>query len=125
MNTVDKVVPEIGQKFSTAWMPIAQQKVAELLDSEVIDNGQAVLILEAFSLACDGIDYLFDVRFPEARKYEDLVSSAVHGFTYGFLLEFRRTGNGRTSFASDIRCVADYAGDREAYEYLSVKHANR
>ena len=59
-----------------------------MIDESKIDAMQGQLIIGAFKTACDGIDYLFEVRYPKAKEYQELVSAAVHGFSNGFLTTF-------------------------------------
>lgn len=89
INEVDQCIPQTNQTFEAAWTPVAEAHTAKLIEDGKITKEQAVLILKAFNLAVCGIDYLFDVRYPKARQYQDLVEAAVHGFTDGFLTVFK------------------------------------
>lgn len=89
VNEVSRVVPKEGQSFEDAWTPVAKEIVAKLIADGKIDQGVGTIVLTAFSVAVKGIDYIFDVRYPKARAYEELVSAAVKGFTEGFLTVFK------------------------------------
>lgn len=89
MEEVSRATPSQGQSFEDAWTPVAQGIVAQLVADGKLDGGQAQLVLAAFSVAVKGIDYIFDVRFPKARQYEELVAAASAGFTGGFLTAFK------------------------------------
>lgn len=88
MLEVIKATPAEGQSFEEAWTPLAKEIVAKLVADGKIDEKQAPLVLTAFSVAVKGIDYIFDVRFPKARQYEELVAAAIEGFSSGFLSVF-------------------------------------
>lgn len=80
--------PTNGQTFADAWTPIAENYLKVLEAKGKITKDQGILIKEAFVLVTTGIDYLFDTVYPNARKYEELVSAAIHGFDNGFLKNF-------------------------------------
>ena len=84
MNIAEKCVPQADQTFLEAWMPIAKEHVAKLVSEGKIDEAQGSLILVGFELACKGLDYVFEVRYPKAREYKELVEAAIHGFITGF-----------------------------------------
>ena len=88
VSEVKKVTPDVGQTFEAAWTPVAQELVAKLIAEGKIDEGIGNVSLLAFGVATKGIDYLFDVRFPKAREYKELVSAAIEGFSGGFLSVF-------------------------------------
>lgn len=111
MTAVDKCVPTNGQSFASAWTPVAKEHIQKLVADKKLDEGQAVLVEGAFGVACNGIDYLFDVRFPKAKEYKELVETAVHGFTGGFLSVFKPA-----DAVSAQKCAANI--DKEAYDYL-------
>ena len=69
---------------------------------------RAAIAKVAVSAATKGIDYLFDVKYPKAKEYKELVDAAIRGFTTGFL----------STFSDTVRAVQlDY--DKDAYEYLT------
>ena len=112
MNVVDDVVPTNSQKFVDAWMPIANAEVKKLVDEGKIDDGKGAIILAAVNVACKGVDYIFDIKYPKAREYEELVSAAVHGFNDGFLATI--TPNEKLSASPSATM------DKDAYEYLKT-----
>lgn len=113
VNEVAKVVPAKGQTFEDAWTPVAKEIVAKLIAEGKIDEGIGTISLAAFGIAVKGIDYIFDVRYPKAREYEELVAAAVSGFTEGFLAAFKPV-NGDTKGIS-------YKADDAAYKWLKCK----
>lgn len=113
VNEVAKVVPEKGQKFEDAWTPVAKEIVAKLIAEGKITDGIGTISLAAFGVAVKGIDYIFDVRYPKAREYEELVSAAVSGFTEGFLTVFKPV-NGESKGTA-------YKADEAAYKWLKAK----
>lgn len=110
MNEVSMSIPEAKQTFVEAWMPIAKRHTQKLVDEFKINLIQADLIITSFSVAAKGLDYIFNVRYPKAGEYKDLVESAVHGFTGGFLTVFRP--------ANMLSAPIHVARDEAAYEYL-------
>ena len=89
VEEVARVTPKPGQTFEDAWTPVAKDVVAKLVTDGKISEGQGQLALAAFGIAVKGIDYLFDIRYPKAREYEELVAAAISGFTEGFLTVFK------------------------------------
>ena len=89
MEEVAKVTPKQGQSFEEAWTPVAKEIVAKLIAEGKIDDGIGNISLAAFSIAVKGLDYIFTVRYPKAKEYEELVNAAVSGFTEGFLTIFK------------------------------------
>lgn len=113
MYAVDRVVPQEGQTFEEAWTPVAKEVVAKLTASGKIDEGVGTIALTAFGVAVKGVDYIFTVRFPKAREYEELVGAAVSGFTEGFLAVFKPV-NGEEAKSAKIEA------DDAAYKWLKA-----
>lgn len=109
LNIAVYCVPEVDQSFTDAWTPIAKAHVAKLVADGKLGDHEADLVLTAFSLVTKGIDYLFEVRFPEARQYKNLTAAAIDGFSSGFLTIFR---------PSPSNGIKTEAFDKEAYEYV-------
>lgn len=105
MNEVSRVVPKAGQSFEDAWTPVAKEVVAKLIAEGKIDEGIGAIALGAFGIAVKGIDYLFDVRYPKAKEYEELVAAAVSGFTEGFLTVFKPVNDAKGNV--DLAAKAD------------------
>ena len=118
VEKVATVVPATNQSFKAAWMPIAQEHVAALIEKGKIDEGEGEIILLAFDTVVTGIDYLFDVRFPKAKEYVSLTVAGIDGFAYGFLTVFKPVNVSDTLEAKDA-AYADY--DKAAYEYLNQR----
>jgi hypothetical protein len=108
LGEVRSCVPAEGQKFVDAWTPVIKAKVAEFVASGKIDAATGELVTAAAVMAAKGVDYLFDVRYPEARKYEELVAAGVSGAVDGFLTAFKPVD----SKAGGIKY------DKKAYEYF-------
>lgn len=114
VGDVSSVVPEKGQSFEDAWTPVAKVIVAKLIAEGKIDEGIGNISLAAFGIAVKGIDYIFDIRYPKAREYEELVAAAVSGFTEGFLTTFKPVDG------TDAKGIK-YKADEEAYDWLKKK----
>ena len=112
MTKAADVTPTNNQSFAEAWTPIAKETTDKLVAEGKLDAGQAVLVLCSFDVACKGLDYLVTVRYPKVKKYENLMSAAVKGFTGGFLEVFKPANAKLMSAEKDTKY------DKEAYEYL-------
>lgn len=114
IGEVSSCVPTNGQSFASAWTPKAKEITDKLVEEGKIDAGSQVLIVKAFDLVCTGLDYIFDVRYPTAREYADLISAAVRGFTSGFLTVFKPAD------AADTKILQSPAiePDEEALKYF-------
>lgn len=113
MNEVESCVPETNQTFTAAWTPIAERHIAKLIEEGKLDLGQGILVAKTFNVAVNGIDYLFEVRFPKAKQYQDIVSAATHGFCGGFLATFKPANN--------MMSISNVTYDVEAYDFLKAK----
>lgn len=116
INEVARCAPAEGQTFEDAWMPIAKEKIDELVQRGKIDAGEGVIVLAATRVACLGIDYIFEVRYPKAKQYKELVFAAINGFSGGFLSVFKPVNMLKS--ANDAERIVY---DKEAYEYLKEK----
>lgn len=113
MDKVEVAVPQTNQTFTEVWTPIAKEYVSKLVADGKVDEGQGQLILSGFSIVCNGIDYVFDVRYPKARQYKELVEAAVHGFIGGYK---------SVSGGAALKSIGDKpVYDKEVYDYLKVK----
>lgn len=115
VNEVAKCIPDTNETFSAAWTPIAKEHTDKLIAEGKLSTTQGVLVMQAFSIAVSGIDYVFEVRYPNAKQYKELVSASVNGFTDGFLTVFKSVDVSNQRGRSVIF-------DIEAYEWL--KSAN-
>lgn len=121
VNIVSQTVPAEGQTFEEAWAPIAKAHVQKLIDEGKIDKGLGDIILAAFAVVVKGIDYIFEVRFPKAKLYKDLVIAAIDGFTTGFLTVFKPENQEEINGECDACCERALRWyDREAYDYLKA-----
>lgn len=111
IELVTECVPETNQTFSVAWTPIADKRVAELVSGGKLTENQGELVKKAFSVVVSGIDYIFEVRYPKAKEYKELVTASVNGFTDGFVTVFKVSGDTRDSGLAAIV-------DIEAYNWL-------
>lgn len=111
LNEVRECVPDAGQSFADAWTPVIKEKVAALVNAGKIDAATGELVSYVAILAAKGVDYIFDVRFPKAKQYEELVRAGVSGAVDGFLASFKPV-NGADAKAAKIEA------DKEAYEWF-------
>lgn len=121
VNIVSQTIPEQGQTFEEAWTPIAKAHVQKLIDEGKIDQKVGDIILSAFAVVVKGIDYIFEVRYPKAKEYKDLVVAAIDGFTTGFLTVFKPENPETVNGECDANCERALRWyDREAYDYLKA-----
>ena len=81
-------------------------------DGKITDTIGTVSLV-TFRIVVKGIDYIFDVRYPKAREYKELVSAAVSGFTSGFLAVFKPAN-------AEVKGM-ELKVDMEAYEWLKAR----
>ena len=122
VEEVAKVVPKQGQSFEDAWTPVAKEIVAKLVADGKIDAATGDLVMMAFGIAVKGIDYIFDIRYPKAREYEELVAAAVSGFTDGFLTTFPPANGDAVKAAVPAKKVEP---DADAVKWLREKTAKK
>lgn len=109
LNEVRACIPADGQSFAQAWEPVIKSKVAELVAAGKIDEATGTLVTTVALMAAKGVDYLFDVRYPKAKQYAELVSAGASGAIDGFLAVFKPT-NERAAIERD----------EEAYRYFKA-----
>lgn len=113
LNEVRSCVPAEGQTFTDAWTPVIKAKVAELVAAGKINEATGTLVTSVAVMAAKAVDYLFDVRFPEAKQYEELVRAGTAGAIDGFLAVFKPVDD-----CDDCVVKARANFDSEAYEYF-------
>lgn len=111
VNIVTSCVPETNQTFEAAWTPIAQAHVDKLVAEGKISANEGVLIMGAFGVVVKSLDYIFEVRYPKAKQYKDLVVAAIDGASAGFLRVFKPA-----NAALSVPSKPQY--DIEAYNWL-------
>ena len=117
MEIVDKIgeaVPETNETFTAAWTPVYTAYVDKKSAEGKLKPEQATIVKTAMNVVCGGLDYVFDVRYPEAKKYANLVSAAVQGFRSGFETTIS-VQNDKTAAPAGL----EY--DRAAFEALQLK----
>ena len=102
-------IPAEGQSFADAWAPIIKEKVAALVKEGKIDAATGELVTSVALMAAKGVDYLFDVRFPKAKQYAELVAAGASGAIDGFLTAFKPV---------DAKSATTIEYDKEAYEFF-------
>ena len=109
LNEVRECVPSEGQTFADAWTPVIKEKVAAFVKAGKIDAATGELVTNVAIMAAKTIDYLFDIRYPEAKKYAELVSAGASGAIDGFLTAFKPVNDGARDTA---------LADKEAYDWF-------
>ena len=121
LNDVRTCIPLEGQSFVDAWTPIIKEKVAELVSAGKINETTGTIVTSVAIMAAQGVDYLFDVRFPEAKKYEELVAAGVSGAVDGFLAVFKPVNADHEEDGCEdctLRSKARKDYDKEAFEWF-------
>lgn len=114
LNEVRECVPAEGQSFEDAWTPVIKEKVAEFVKAGKIDEATGSLVTTCAILAAKGVDYIFDVRYPKAKQYAELVAAGASGAIDGFLTAFKPV-DGET-IVKTSKGKVEY--DKAAYEFL-------
>ena len=114
LNEVRACIPAEGQSFAEAWEPVIKSKVAELVAAGKIDEATGTLVTSVALMAAKGVDYLFDVRFPKAKQYANLVTAGAGGAIDGFLTVFKPVDC--DDCTPKARAAKEY--DKDAYEYF-------
>lgn len=118
LNSMQIYIPATNETFSTKWMPIISVNINKMTASGELSVVEGQIVTLSFNTICKGLDYLVEERYPESKMYGDLVSSAIYGFSSGFLSYF----DAAKTFSS--RCVSASLNEDEfarAYEYLMKK----
>ena len=113
LNEVRSCIPAEGQSFADAWTPIIKEKVAELVAAGKVNEATGAIVTTVAVMAAQAVDYMFDIRFPAAKKYEELVRAGVTGVVDGFLTVFKPANE-----CDDCTYKATEAYDLEAYEWF-------
>lgn len=113
LNEVRSCVPAEGQSFESAWTPAIKAKVAELVASGKINESTGSIVTSVALMAAKAVDYMFDVRFPKAKQYEELVRAGVSGALDGFLAVFKPVNE-----CDDCTVKAKNDYDKDAYDYF-------
>lgn len=92
---VSECTPETNLTFSSSWTPLAKTHIDKLIADGKLTKAQGVLVEKTFGVLVTGIDYIFEVRFPNAKQYKDIVSAAIKGFTKGCITVMRNSGEER------------------------------
>lgn len=106
---VSTVVPKAGETFADTWTPIAKEYTKALVYNGKINESEGAIVESAFKVICDGMDYIFGVKYTDVSNYMDLVSSAIHGFCNGF---------STVVVPSTVMQAANLEFDQDAYNYL-------
>ena len=120
LNDVRTCIPAEGQSFTDAWSPVIKAKVAEFIAAGKIDEGTGAIVTSVAIMAAQAADYLFDVPYPEAKKYTEFVTAGVSGALDGFLSVFKPVNCSDCEDCEDCtlrsRAKKDY--DKDAYEWF-------
>ena len=84
MDIVDDVIPLTNQTFTVAWTPVIDETISNFVNKGKITASEGVIVKAVMSAVTQGLDYVFEIRWPKAKEYKELVSAAVRGFTEGF-----------------------------------------
>lgn len=86
LDIVGDVVPATNQTFTAAWTPVIKENVDKFVAAGKIKKEEGDIIVLAGGVVTSGLDYMFEVRWPKAKEYKELVSAGTKGFIEGFKL---------------------------------------
>ena len=120
LNEVLTCIPLAGESFADAWKPVIKAKVAELVEAGKIDAATGEVVVSVSLMAAQAVDYLFDVRYPEAKKFTEFVAAGASGAIDGFLAVFKPVNCNGCDDCDDctVRARAKTEYDKEAYEWF-------
>lgn len=119
LNTVQICVPATNETFTVKWMPIVSTNSKHMVTAGELTQLEAAIIEKTFVVICNGLDYIIEKRYPDINVYENLMSSAIYGFSTGFLTYF----NNVNVFSS--RSISNSLDEEEylkALEYLKTRN---
>lgn len=118
LDTIKIYVPSTNETFTIKWIPIVNTRIKNLVLNNELTPIEAVYIEKTFNIICNGLDYIFEERYPNIKTYENLMISAIHGFSSGFSVYF----NNKNIFtiSNDLNVLDQYEY-LKAYEYLKFK----
>lgn len=119
LNTVQICVPATNETFTVKWMPIVSTNSKNMVTAGELTQLEAAIIEKTFVVICNGLDYIIEKRYPDVNVYENLMSSAIYGFSTGFLTYF----NNVNVFSS--RSISNSLDEEEylkALEYLKTRN---
>ena len=106
LDIVGEVIPGTNETFAAAWGAVAKKTVDKFVEEGKIDKGEGDLIVLSINVAAHGVDYMFDVRWPKAKQYKDLVSAGTKGFVEGF----------KSVIQNSIKATDKFPYDKEEFE---------
>lgn len=95
LDIVGDVVPATNQTFTAAWTPVIEENVVKFVAEGKIKKEEGDIIILAGGVVTSGLDYIFDVRWPKAKEYKELVSAGTKGFIEGFKLVINSSVEGK------------------------------
>ena len=107
MDIVDDVVPSVNQTFTDAWAPVIEETITKSVTEGKITSDEGAIVKTAMGAVTQGLDYVFEVRWPTAKDYKELVSAAVRGFTEGFKTVIKPT---------NMKAAADFDYDEAEFK---------
>jgi hypothetical protein len=117
LNTVQIYVPSTNETFALKWMPIITTNTNNMVKNNELTQTEAFLIEKTFVVICNGLDYIIEKRYPDVNIYENLMSSAIYGFSNGFLTYFNNTNTFNSRLIYDSLDEEEYL---KALEYLKT-----
>lgn len=100
LNSVQLYIPATNETFTGKWLPIVSVNVNTMIKNNEFSTAEGQIVNKSFELICKGLDYIIEQRYPQAKQYNDLMSSAVYGFSSGFLSYFNPNKMIMTKFKS-------------------------
>jgi hypothetical protein len=117
LNDVKIYVPSTNETFTSKWMPLISVSLSNQIKKNELTLAEAALAEKIFKVVCNGMDFIIKERYEISNTYSELVSTAIYGFSSGFLTYFSKSP---TTVAAQPKTTY-YCSKKEftkAYEYL-------
>lgn len=85
VTKVSSAVPATNETFAAIWTPVYTAHTEKLLEQKKLSSAQAKILVSSMAIVCDALDYVFDIKYPAAKPYANLVSAATRGFSNGLV----------------------------------------
>ena len=118
LNDVKIYVPSTNETFTSKWMPMISVSLSEQVKKNELTLAEAALAEKIFKVVCNGMDFIIKERYEISNTYSELISTAIYGFSSGFLTYFSKS----TIVVASAQPKKSYYGSKkdfvEAYNYL-------
>jgi len=111
--------PKDGETLQQAWERTAQEHTDIMVAKGTLTPQQGAMVMAGFRLVVKGYDLLL-VYYPSIAVYAELTTSAIDGFSEGFLAS-AKAGPLSNQFKAGIPDSRVYEGLKSSREFLELK----